>query len=251
MLSKTEWIAKCNYWKEKWPLYIDEYLSDDGGINLYTIIEAINKTSNKKDVLLTDAGTAYYVCGQNLQLKEDQLFIYPAAQADMGFCVPACVGAQLANPDHNIVAIVGDGSFQTNIQELASIRAIKSNSKIIILNNQGYLSIRNTQSKFFNGNVYGESESTGLWFPSLRKLSSAYDFEYFEINTNDELFQILDENLHSDKPIIFDVKCKFVQEVIPTTALKIDQITGQKIQCGLDDMYPFLSEEEHESEMIK
>jgi acetolactate synthase-1/2/3 large subunit len=251
MLSKTEWVNKCNYWKEKWPLFINDYLNDDDGINLYTIIEAINKISNEKDVLLTDAGTAYYVCGQNLQLKKDQIFIYPAAQADMGFCVPACVGAQLANPNHNIVAIVGDGSFQTNIQELASIRAINSNSKIIILNNQGYLSIRNTQSKFFNDNLYGESESTGLWFPDLKKISSAYDFDYFQINNNDELLNILSENLHNHRPIIFDIKCKFVQEVIPTTALKIDQNTKQKIQCGLDDMYPFLSEEEHESEMIK
>lgn len=250
MKSKIEWIEKCKHWKEKWPVFIDSYLDDRDGINLYTIIEAINKISDKNDVVLTDAGTAYYVCGQNLQLKKDQLFIYPAAQADMGFCVPACVGAQLANPNHNIVAIVGDGSFQTNIQELASIRAIESNSKFIILNNQGYLSIRNTQNKFYNGNVYGESESTGLWFPDLRKISESYEFDYYLIKNNYELFNVLDKNLHSSRPIIFDIQCKYVQEVVPTTALKVDA-NGNKIQCGLDDMYPFMSEEEYRKEMIK
>lgn len=251
MTSRTDWIDKCNYWKEKWPLYSESFIDDDGGINLYTIIEAINNFTDVQDVLMTDAGTAYYACGQNLKLKKDQLFIYPAAQADMGFCLPACVGAQLANPDHNIIAIIGDGSFQTNIQELASIKAINSNSKIVVLNNEGYLSIRNTQSKFFNGNVYGESASTGLWFPDLRKIAIAYEFEYFEIKTNEELMDIFEKEIHSDKPTIFDIKCKYTQEVIPTTALKIDEVTGKKIQCGLDDMYPFMSEEEYQKEMLK
>lgn len=251
MISRTDWIAKCNHWKEIWPLYTDKFINDDDGINLYTVIEAINNLTNDKDVLLTDAGTAYYVCGQNLKLKKNQLFIYPAAQADMGFCVPACVGAQLANPDHNIISIIGDGSFQTNIQELASIKAINSNSKIIILNNEGYLSIRNTQKTFYNGNIYGESKSTGLWFPNLNKIASAYEFEYFEIKDNTELIDILKKELHKEKSTIFDVKCKYFQEVVPTTALKVDKNTGNKIQCGLDDMYPFLSDEEYSSEMLK
>lgn len=250
MLSREEWVSKCRHWKEKWPIYISDYEDDSDGINLYTVIEAINIISTEKDVLLTDAGTAYYICGQNLKLKENQLFIFPAAQADMGFCVPACVGAQLANPEHNIVSIVGDGSFQTNIQELASINAVKSNSKFIILNNQGYLSIRNTQNKFFNGNVYGESKNTGLWFPDLCRIAAAYDFDYFEIKNNKELFDILGKEIHKDKPIIFDIKCKFTQEVIPTTALKEDT-NGNKIQCGLDDMYPFLSPEDRQNEMVK
>lgn len=251
MLSKSDWLKKCRHWKEKWQSYISDYIDDTDGINLYTVIESINKLSNEKDVLLTDAGTAYYVCGQNLKLKENQIFIFPAAQADMGFCVPACVGAQLANPNHNIVAIVGDGSFQTNIQELASIKSIGSNSKIIILNNEGYLSIRNTQNKFYNGNVYGESTSTGLWFPDLKKIADSYEFLYFRIENNQELFNILQNYLHSSHPIIFDIKCKFLQEVVPTTALKIDDQTKEKIQCGLDDMYPFMSQEEYLKEMLK
>ena len=251
MHSKSEWLKKCLHWKNKWPTYIDSYVDDTDGINLYSIIESLNINTNKKDILLTDAGTAYYICGQNLNLKENQIFVYPGAQADMGFCVPACVGAQLAKPDHNIIAIVGDGSFQTNIQELASIKAIKSNSKIILLNNKGYLSIRNTQYKFFKQNIYGESENTGLWFPDLSKIAESYEFDYFQIKSNVELSNILSQNLHNPYPTIFDIKCKFYQDVIPTTALKIDEITGQKKQCGLDDMFPFLSQEEHDSEMYR
>jgi acetolactate synthase-1/2/3 large subunit len=250
MTSRIDWIEKCNYWKEKWPLYTDCFIDDNDGINLYTIIETINNCSNTKDILMTDAGSANYVCCQNLKLKKDQKFIFPAAQGDMGFCIPACVGAQLANPDHNIIAIIGDGSFQTNIQELASIKAIKSNSKIVVLNNEGYLSIRNTQSKFFNGNVYGESKSTGLWFPDLKKIAIAYEFEYFRIESNKHLVDIFENELHSEKPIIFDIKCKYSQDVIPTSALKIDKNSGKKIQCGLDDMYPFMSDEEHSKEML-
>ena len=246
-MSKQKWIEKCLSWKNKWPVYLEQFNDDTDGINLYFVIEALNKTSDQNDIYITDAGTAYYVASQNLNLTKGQKLIFPGAQADMGFSLPASVGVGLAAQGKNVIVITGDGSFNTNIQELATIKANNSKTKFIILNNDGYLSIRNTQAKFYNGHIYGESASTGLWFPSLEDIAHTYHLKYYKINNNEDLIEALEKNIHNDESAIYDVKCKYFQEVIPTLSLKQSK-NGKMIQCGLNDMYPFLSDEELENE---
>jgi acetolactate synthase-1/2/3 large subunit len=112
------------------------------------------------------------------------------------------------------------------------------------LNNKGYLSIRNTQKNYFNNNIYGESEKTGLWFPDLKKIADAYEMEYYSVENNSTLKEFFERYLHSDKSIIFDVNCKFWQDVIPTLALKYDSVKNINVQTGLDDMFPFLNDDE-------
>lgn len=244
MFNRTEWIQICQNWKTKWPVYNQAFEDDTDGINLYEVIEVLNNSMNFDDVILTDAGTAYYIVGQNLKLKKNQKLIFPGAQADMGFALPGSIGAHLANKNANIISIIGDGSFNTNLQELASVKAIKAKAKYIVLNNKGYLSIRNTQKNYYNNNIYGESEETGLWFPDLKKIADAYEIEYFSIQNNSELKDFFQLYLHTDKTIIFDIQCKFWQDVIPTLALKYDSENNINVQTSLDDMFPFLDEEE-------
>lgn len=248
-MFKHEWVEKCKYWKNKWVLYLQEFQNEDNGLNLYTVIECLNIFSRINDVFIVDAGNANYVGSQNLKIKEGQFFINPGSQGDMGFALPASVGVGLADIKFNPIVLVGDGSFNTNIQELASIKANNIKSKIFILDNDGYLSIRNTQINFYNNNVYGESSNTGLFFPDFEIIAKAYDFKYFYIQNYEELSNKINDFLHTDECIIFHVKCKYMQEIIPTLSLKTDK-QGNKIQCGLEDMYPFISELELKEEMI-
>ena len=246
-MSKKNWINKCLHWKKKWPVYLEQFNDDKDGINLYYVIESLNYVSKDDDIFVTDAGTAYYVASQNLNLIKGQKLIFPGAQADMGFSLPGSIGVGLAAKDRNVIVITGDGSFNTNIQELATIKANNVKSKFIILNNDGYLSIRNTQAKFYNGHIYGESTSTGLWFPSLRDIANTYHLEYYKADNNAELKEVF-KNIHNDECAIYDIKCKYLQEVIPTLSLKQSE-NGKMIQCGLNDMYPFLSDEELKNEI--
>lgn len=246
-MSKQNWINKCLHWKKKWPVYLEQFNDDKDGINLYYVIESLNYVSKDDDIFVTDAGTAYYVASQNLNLIKGQKLIFPGAQADMGFSLPGSIGVGLAAKDRNVIVITGDGSFNTNIQELATIKANNVKSKFIILNNDGYLSIRNTQAKFYNGHIYGESTSTGLWFPSLRDIANTYHLEYYKADNNAELKEVF-KNIHNDECAIYDIKCKYLQEVIPTLSLKQSE-NGKMIQCGLNDMYPFLSDEELKNEI--
>ena len=128
-MSKQKWIEKCLAWKNKWPVYSEQFEDDTDGINLYFVIETLNNTTNENDIYITDAGTAYYVASQNLNLKKGQKLLFPGAQADMGFSLPASIGVGLAAKDKNVIVITGDGSFNTNIQELATIKANKSKTK--------------------------------------------------------------------------------------------------------------------------
>jgi acetolactate synthase-1/2/3 large subunit len=143
-----------------------------------------------------------------------------------------------------VIVIIGDGSFNTNIQELATIKAQKANVKIVVLNNKGYLSIRNTQKNYFNNNIFGESSDTGLWFPDLLKIAEAYQFNYYKVNNVNNLNEIFEKTLYSNECTIYDVDCKFWQEVIPSLSLKFDKLSETFIQVGLDDMYPFIEESE-------
>ena len=246
-MSKQNWINKCLHWKNKWPVYLEQFNDDENGINLYYVIESLNNVSKDDDVFVTDAGTAYYVASQNLNLIKGQKLIFPGAQADMGFSLPGSIGVGLAAKNNNVIVITGDGSFNTNIQELATIKANNIKSKFVILNNDGYLSIRNTQAKFYNGHIYGESPSTGLWFPSLKDIANTYHLEYYKADNNEELKEVF-KNIHNDECAIYDIKCKYLQEVIPTLSLKQSE-NGKMIQCGLSDMYPFLSDEELKNEI--
>ena len=117
------------------------------------------------------------------------------------------------------------------------------NIKFIILNNDGYLSIKNTQTKYFQGRVYGTNSETGLWFPNFMNIATAFDIDYYNIQTLSEL-ETLSDILRSDKPGIIDCRCCSDQEILPAQALKEGK------QAGLHDMAPFLSDEELNKEMI-
>jgi acetolactate synthase-1/2/3 large subunit len=248
MPTSEQWLSKCQNWKEKWNQYHQFVEDDKDGINFYTLVESINNNLIENDVILTDAGTAFYITGQTAKIKNGCRLVVPGAQADMGFALPASVGVQLADNNLNPIVITGDGSFQTNIQELATIKANNIRTKIFIINNFGYLSIRNTQGKYYNNNVYGSTLETGLWFPNLKNICQAYEIDYIKITNNQELSESIRNSIHSDKCILFDVICKFSQEIYPSVALKTLP-DNKTVQCGLEDMAPFLSDEELQSEL--
>ena len=250
MLNEN-WLDKTQRWKQKWPQSQSDYKSDSNGIDLYTFIDVFNNNMDSKVTVVCDAGSAMYVPSQGLKIKKDQKFVLTGAQADMGFALPASIGVSLANPELNVCMITGDGSFNTNIQELATIRYLNLPIKLFILNNDGYLSIKNTQSKFYGGRVYGTDTEHGLWFPDFQKIAETYELGFFRYDKNDDLVNDMNMLLNINKPTIIEIICPSNQEIVPTLMLKKDKITGTNIQCGLDDMYPFLSDAEHDEEMCK
>ena len=166
----------------------------------------------------------------------------------MGFTVPACIGAAFAGSPC-VIGVTGDGSVQMNIQELQTIKHHQLPIKLFVWNNSGYLSIRTTQKKFFDGREIGTDEDSGVSFPSLAKIAHAYDIDYAKISDYDSLTPALATVFSFDGPMIIEVMCQKWQEVVPT-------LQGRKNPDGtisappLEDMYPFLSREEFHDNMI-
>jgi acetolactate synthase-1/2/3 large subunit len=245
-LNNHEWISKCSYWKTKWPVYdADKHRSDSGGINLYEVVESFNRNMKPNDVIIVDAGQPCYVCSTNLKMKFNQKYMAQAAQGDMGYAIPACVGVHKTNPSLNLIICIGEGSFYTNVQELAVIKQHNIPVKIFVINNDGYMSIKQTQDKFFNKRRYGVSKDTGVYFADISKIATAFDIKYIKLSNNQELDSHISSILNQKNPIIVEVISQDTLDVLPSQAIKPD---GK--QAGLHDMAPFLSEQELTNEMI-
>jgi len=146
-----------------------------------------------------------------------------------------------------VVCLAGDGSIQLNIQELQTIVHYHLPVKIFVLNNGGYLSIRQTQSNFF-GLLVGESPASGVSFPNFEKLAGAYGLPVTSIRTAHD-FPSIDEFLAAPGPGLCEVHLDPAQEFEPR--LKSRQLPdGKLVSPNLEDMYPFLDPVELASNLL-
>lgn len=241
-MTRDEWISRCQHWRDKWPVMQDAYLDDTNGLNIYAVLDAVNRYSSADQVLMGDAGSISYTGPVALNPKPNQRMVFSPAQADMGWALPAAIGVAIAS-GRSVISIIGDGSFMSNLQELAVARQHQLDIAFVILNNRGYLSIKNTQQKYFQNRVYGTSSETGLWFPDFADVAASFDMDYYPMRTLSCL-NTLEKIFHGPGPKIIDCICTSDQEILPSQALK----NGR--QAGLHDMTPFLSEQELAAEMI-
>lgn len=247
--TDQSWIDKCISWRNKWPVFKDEYKDTSNGINIYNFVEKLSEKNKIDAITISDAGSAYYATSQCLKITDNQRYITSGAQADMGFSLPAAIGAAIASERKNIIAITGDGSFQMNIQELQTIVNFNLPVKIFVLNNGGYLSIRNTMDKFFESRYYGTDKNSGLSFPEIEKIAYAYNIPYYKLVTSEDLDDKLEKILNYDGYVLVEVICPFKQDMVPSSSAKINK-DGKLVSQPLENMFPFLSEEEFKSEMI-
>lgn len=246
-MTRDDWLNKCAGWKDTWPVYLPEHADDSQGLNIYEVLEAISTNLRDDDIVMADAGSPSYACPTNLKARVPGQFVFNPSQADMGWAVPASVGASLAAPGKNIIAVIGDGSFYSNMQEMAVIKHHDLPVRLFVLNNDGYLSIRNTQSKYYEGRVHGVDASTGLTFPPLEKVADAFGFEYHRVSNRNELMAGCNGLMHGKSPALIEIICAREQEILPAQALKVLP-DGTRMQAPLHDMAPFIDQEELDRE---
>lgn len=234
------WFKNLTKLKRRFNIMSEGHQSEEGRINIYTALDTINKYSKNGDVVVTDAGSAFYTVGQAWHVKDMQRVITSGGLGAMGWALPAATGAATATKN-NVLCITGDGSLQTNIHALSVISGYKLNVKVIVLNNSGYISIKNTQNNYFNGNLTGVDNNTGVYFPELNKVAESYGIKYIKINS----LELLEEScsiMNSNESCILDILCNLNQPIIPTVSSKKND-DGSMMSMPLDEMYPFLSEE--------
>ena len=243
--EKTEWNETCRSWKTKWPVCPEE--NPTKKVDLYYFMKCLNDFKRTDDVVISDAGSAFYVCSQATEIWGQQRYITSSSQAEMGFTIPACIGAAFAK-DGDVIGVTGDGSFMMNLQELQTIFHYDLPIKLFVWNNEGYLSIRTTQKKFFDGREIGTDVSSGVSIPNIKDVVKSFGLEYVRCDA-DELEGSITYALNYPGPVVCEVFCERWQEVVPTLMGKKNE-DGTITAKPLEDMYPFLSREEFYDNMI-
>lgn len=242
-------IEKCNEWKNKWPVVLDEYAKITEWINLYSFVDILSRKMKDGSVVVSDAWSAFYVTTQAIHLKEHDRYITSGWQAEMWFTVPCSIWVSIAHNRWEVLGITWDWSFQLNIQELQTIVHYNLPIKTFVWNNDGYLSIRATQSKFFNKRFIWTDSASWVSFPSVEKIANAYWIKYFKIENAQDMLSKIDNILWYKGPILCEVICIRDQEIIPAvSSLKKDDWT--MVSKPMEDMYPFLDRKEFLDNMI-
>ena len=187
----SDWFDKCATYKKQYPT-LESFRKDViGCVDSYNFFDNL---SNKIDnmVYIFGNGTACVSSYQSLRLCSNQKVIVNSGCAAMGYDLPAAIGACIANNKQDVICVTGEGSLQMNIQELQTILHNKLPIKIFILNNGGYISIRNTQNGFFKGNKVGADKDSGISFPDTIKIAEAYGFKTFTLENQENLKRVLD-----------------------------------------------------------
>lgn len=257
-LKGMSWLETCKMWREKYPVYIPEKMGvkNHEPANVYELIHELSGKVLPNHIVVVGNGSACVVGGHSYIIKEGQRFISNSAIASMGYDLPAAIGAYMANKDggvhsEDIILITGDGSIQMNLQELQTIVHHRMPIKIFLINNDGYHSIRQTQSKFFaDKKLVGiGAESLDLSFPSMEKLAYAYGIDYVSAKNNIELAGAVEEALAHKGPIICEAFVSKTQNFEPKSSGK-RLPDGTMVSPPLEDLTPFLSDEEMDANMI-
>lgn len=261
--EKTDWVARCQKWKRKYPVVLPKHYEDKEYTNVYAFIKELSSRLNENQVTVVGNGSACVVGSHAYVIKKGQRFIINSAIASMGYDLPAAIGAAVAHfgddalyarsmgkDTDDVILVTGDGSIQMNLQELQTIIHHKMPIKIFVINNQGYHSIRQTQTNLFNKNFVGIGPQSGdLSFPDMSKLAYAYGYPYYSCRGNDKLGNVLDEVLAADGPVICEIFVSTEQNFEPKSATKKLE-DGTLVSPPLEDLAPFLDREEFYGNMV-
>ena len=182
---------------------LDKHRKKKNIVSNYQFIEKLNDILTENDHVITSDGSANIVTMQVLKLKGNQRLITNTGCAAMGYGLPAAIGASSNNT--KIICIEGDGSLHLNVHELQTMKHNNLPIKLIVLNNNGYLSIKLTQKFLFKGKYVASEESSGVTMPNFKKLIKAYDLPYYSIKNHDEIDPVLKKFLKNNTPSVLEV----------------------------------------------
>jgi acetolactate synthase-1/2/3 large subunit len=169
--SYTNWIKNCNHWKSKWLFETPPNILSSSIINPYHALKVFFDKAPENKIVISTTGSIVFTLWHMINVKQNDRYLYNG-QADMGPELPEAIGVQIAEPSKMVIAILGEGSLQLNIQELQTIVHHKLPIKILVFNNGSYGAIQITQQNYFK-NYFGINSETGLSFPDTEKIANA------------------------------------------------------------------------------
>lgn len=207
----TEWLEQIRKWQEEYPYYYGESAT----LKPQKVMEMLYEKTAGDAIVVTDVGQHQMWAAQYYQFKHADRWVTSGGLGTMGFGLPASIGAQLADPDRCVIAVLGDGGFQMSTQELTVIKELNLPIKVAIFNNQSLGMVRQWQEIFYDKR-YAHSKIPIQ--PSFVKLAEAYGIKGYEINTVEEAEVILAEVLNNRDPVLLDIRIDPNENVYPMIA---------------------------------
>lgn len=235
-LDISQWQDEVNELRKKQQYYHEKHKTLKEYASFYYLISKASKIF-KNTPIVTSNGTAHVVTLQTYQLNKDQRLFTNVGCASMGYGLPASIGACIGNGNKPVICVEGDGSIMMNLQELQTIVGYNLPIKIIIVNNDGYLSIKLTQEAFFGGNEFASSRHNGVTLPSYEKIARAFSIPYYSIKTNDEIEEVLNNMMNESGSCIVEVFTHPKERHEPKVTHKGVGHDGKIIPGTLTDMF--------------
>ncbi|MCR4925236.1 MAG: thiamine pyrophosphate-binding protein [Clostridiales bacterium] len=238
----TDWARQINL---RYPACLEEMKKEESPINPYAFVDSLFRNLDEDDAVVCSNGSACVIGFQAGIIKKRTRLFTNSGCAAMGYGLPAALGVSVRRGKKRTVCIEGDGSLQMNIQELQTVFQYKLNLKIVVLNNAGYHSIRQTQRNLFSNHceVGVGPESGDLSFPELERIAYAYQIPFVKVEKYSEADKKIREALSIEGPVIVEAVLNPKQFFSPKLSSK-KLPDGSMVSPSLEDMYPFLPEEE-------
>lgn len=244
----SSWVAKAKEWMAKYPPLKEVWKDNKEYVNSFYLMDCISSHMSADDIYVGGrAGTCVDAAIQAFKVKKGQGVYVTKGLSSMGNGLPAAIGGAYAT-GKKVVCVNGDGGFVMNIQELEVVHRDNLPIKFFILDNQGYSTIRGTQTNVFNGHFVGCSPESGLTVGNIKKVAEAYGLKTFAINSYDEMESVVVEALAYDGPCLVNVWIDPFQPIEPRQA-SYKTPEGQMASRPLEDMKPLLPAEEIEEIM--
>lgn len=246
-----KWNATCQRWKKEYPVVREEQWKENGyTANVYAFVRYLSSQLPENSLTAVSNGACCVVGNQAYVIQKGSRMANNSAIASMGYGLPAAIGTCIGGKRRTTICLEGDGSIMMNLQELQTILTNKLPIKIFLINNNGYHSIRITQTNLFHKNFTGIGpDSQDLSFPDFSKIAVAFGYPYFSAHSNAEMKEVVDTVLSMDGPVFCEIFTDTVQVWEPKSSTK-RLLDGTLVSPPLEDLAPFLPREELEKQMF-
>jgi acetolactate synthase-1/2/3 large subunit len=222
--EQEQWLNECRELSQQFPTIDDRHHADDIYPNSYKIMDKISDFLKPDQIIVTDMGTALLSGHQSIRLQKDHIMFSSYGLGEMGYGLPAALGAAISSPQREVLCLNCDGGMMMNLQELQTIVQHNLKVKIVIFNNDGYLMIKHTQKMLFNNNNNKGSSATansvdsksGIVLPDYMKVADAFGYTKYQIKTWQEFYSVFPVFMgFNSGPCICEIFMPPDQEFIP------------------------------------
>lgn len=245
----SPWRERCTDWKNRYPVVLAEYHDKQGFVNSYVFTEMLCDALVETDMIIPgSSGASIDTFWISAKLKRGQRAVATGGLGSMGYGLPASIGGCIGSGGRRTISVDGDGGFVMNIQELEVVRRLQLPIKYFVLNNNGYASIRASQSGYFKQTI-GCDPVSGLTLPDIGALAEAFGLPVLRVSEQSGLKDVINQVLAMPGPVLCEVMVEPDQAIGPRITSRIG-LNGQMVSSPLEDLFPFLDRDELKANML-